>query len=564
MVVAGVLYSRYRPRVPVVTGIHQLTRTGRTKLMYGTGYVPRSDGPRVYFGELKAGKYHLAQVSTKGGEVTYIETPLLQTPMIADISREGSELLVTNIGTNQNGPLWLVPLPGGPERELPGSYSLAAFVPGTSNIVYTNSNDPKKVFTSQLDGKGARVVTALPHAIDLFRLPSIAVSPDGRRMRIGSGTQPPLIYEVRMSDGYTKNLLPQFTAPVCCGSWSADGRHFVFASEEDGIWNLWALSEPEWSVFGSLARPVRLTHGPISFENASISGDGKQIFALGETLLGELDVYDPQARMFGPYLNGISAGFTDFSRDGQWVTYVMHPQGTLRRSRVDGSERLQLTFAPMGPVLNPHWSPDGRFIAFTEWQGRVYLVSADGGGPMLLLSGDFQPADPSWAPDGKSFAYGGASTIGQRGVRTEIRTFDLETRQSMKIQGSEGMFSPRWSPDGRYLVALSEDMTRASVYDFSTGRWSPLPVPPTAPAYGVGWPVWSHDSHSLYIGCDVDIYRISIPKGTLEHVASTAGMDILSPGMTWAGGFGLTPDDRLLVLRDRGSDELYALDVEYR
>src|SRR3974390_3324329 len=339
VLLAGGLYARYRPRTPVVTGIHQLTRTGHSKVMYGSGYVPRSDGSRVYFVELNAGNFHLAQVSTRGGEVTYIETPLLQTPMIADISSDGSELLVANTGTSQNGPLWLVPLPGGPERELPGSYSLAAFVPGSSNLVYTNSNDPKKVFTAQLDGNDARLLTALPHAVGLLRLPAIAVSPDGQTLRMGSGTQPPWIYEVRMSDGSTKHFLPQFTAPVCCGSWSSDGQHFLFASEEEGIWNLWAVSETVWPASNLLAPPVRLTHGPISFENASISRDGKQIFALGKTLLGELDVYDPQSRMFGPFLNGISAGFTDFSRDGRGGDYVMHPQGTLWRSRADGSER---------------------------------------------------------------------------------------------------------------------------------------------------------------------------------------------------------------------------------
>ena len=33
------------------------------------------------------------------------------------------------------------------------------------------------------------------------------------------------------------------------------------------------------------------------------------------------------------------------------------------------------------------------------------------------------------------------------------------------------------------------------------------------------------------------------------------------PGTRW---FGPTSDDRVVVLRDRGSDELYALDLEYR
>ena len=135
-------------------------------------------------------------------------------------------------------------------------------------------------------------------------------------------------------------------------------------------------------------------------------------------------------------LNGISARFTDFSRDGQSIAYVTHPEGMLWRSRIDGSERMQLTFPPMGPIVNPKWSPDGRFISFTEFLGdqtKVYLVSGDGGAPMLLLSGDFKPMDPSWSPDSKSLAYGGVAVIATPGVRTEIRILDLETKKSKTI-----------------------------------------------------------------------------------------------------------------------------------
>ena len=72
----------------------------------------------------------------------------------------------------------------------------------------------------------------------------------------------------------------------------------------------------------------------------------------------------------------------DFSRDGQWMTYVAYPEDTLWRSRVDGSQKLQLTFLPMEPYL-PRWSPDGKRIAF---QGRtpgkpwiMHIISSDGG-----------------------------------------------------------------------------------------------------------------------------------------------------------------------------------------
>ncbi len=59
---------------------------------------------------------------------------------------------------------------------------------------------------------------------------------------------------------------------------------------------------------------------------------------------GELVRYNAKSGDFVPYLGGISAGELDFTRDGQWVAYVTYPDNTLWRSKVDGSERLQLTY----------------------------------------------------------------------------------------------------------------------------------------------------------------------------------------------------------------------------
>jgi hypothetical protein len=66
--------------------------------------------------------------------------------------------------------------------------------------------------------------------------------------------------------------------------------------------------------------------------------------------------YDPKSKQFAPFLAGISAGELDFSRDGKWITYVSYPEQALWRSRVDGSDRLQLTYPPVLASL-PHWSP---------------------------------------------------------------------------------------------------------------------------------------------------------------------------------------------------------------
>ena len=121
------------------------------------------------------------------------------------------------------------------------------------------------------------------------------------------------------------------------------------------------------------------------------SMDGKRLFAIGSQRRGELARFNQKTQQFEPYLSGISADGVDFSRDGQWVTYVSYPEGSLWRSKADGSERLQLTFPPM-QVMLPRWSPDQKQIVFmATLHGRRmqnYLVSANGGTPQPLLPGE--------------------------------------------------------------------------------------------------------------------------------------------------------------------------------
>ncbi len=106
-----------------------------------------------------------------------------------------------------------------------------------------------------------------------------------------------------------------------------------------------------------------MTAGPMNTGGTLPSKDGKRLFVLGWQPRGELVRYDAKSQQFVPYLSGISAEGLGFSRDGEWVAYVTLPDGTLWRSKVDGSQRLQLSFPPMQAAL-ARWSPDGKRIAF--------------------------------------------------------------------------------------------------------------------------------------------------------------------------------------------------------
>jgi hypothetical protein len=81
----------------------------------------------------------------------------------------------------------------------------------------------------------------------------------------------------------------------------------------------------------------------------------------------------------------------------------------------------------------------------------------------------------------------------------------------------------------------------------------------------MGWPAWSHDSRYLYAMSDTHkIYRYDVPDGRIEEAADVSQLALLSPVFRWGWWFQLTPDDRIVVLVDHGTNELYALDLDYR
>jgi Tol biopolymer transport system component len=289
-----------------------------------------------------------------------------------------------------------------------------------------------------------------------------------------------------------------------------------------------------------------------------LSPDGKKLYVIGQQLRGELVRYDSKSHEWVPYLSGISAEFVDFSKDGQWVAYVAFPEETLWRSRVDGSERLQLTFPPM-QALSPFWSPDGKRIVFldtapgTPW--RMYLVSAEGGTPEPVLNEQHNELEPTWSPDGNSLVFSDAPWFetGAPGI-SAVYVVDLRTHKSVKLTGSEGLFASRWSPDGRYIIADRVDLQAMMIFDVRTQRWTEL-------AKSVFYHNWSRDGQYVYFlrgGRESSLWRVRVSDHRLEEVV---GLKDFRP-TGWTGGvwIGLAADDSPLMLRDTGTQEIYALD----
>ena len=299
--------------------------------------------------------------------------------------------------------------------------------------------------------------------------------------------------------------------------------------------------------------PVQLTFGPLNYYAPAPSQDGKKLFAVGELQRGELARYDMKTQQWGSYLSGISAEHLDFSRDGAWVVYVDYPEGSLWRIKVDGRERLQLTYPPMQSVL-PCWSPDGKQIVFTAkvpgkpW--KTYLISAEGGSPQQLTPEERTEIDPGWSPDGKTLVFGDSDA-------KTILLLNLSTRRISTLPGSEGLFSPRWSPDGRYIAATPlGSWDKLLLFDFTTQKWTELAKQRAA------WPQWSRDGKYIsffsFPDNDPALFRVRIGDRKLERLASMKGFR-----QAWGGTgpwIGWAPDDSPLALRDVGSQDIYALE----
>src|SRR5439155_23027599 len=178
-------------------------------------------------------------------------------------------------------------------------------------------------------------------------------SPDGTRLRFTltrTTDNTSSLWEMRADGSTLHPLLPDWhTVPGedACGMWSPDGRYYFFVSSISGVPSVWALRENAWLFHRSRPVPVQLTTGPMFFGPGVPSLDGKRLLADGWLLRGELVRYDKNSRQFVPFFSDISITDLDFSRDGHWVAYVTWPEHTLWRSRIDGSERLQLTSAPV-------------------------------------------------------------------------------------------------------------------------------------------------------------------------------------------------------------------------
>jgi Tol biopolymer transport system component len=448
-----------------------------------------------------------------------------------------------------NYSLWIMSIVGGPARRVGDIHASggATFTADGRSVTYSEDN---RVYVCDRDGRNSRPMFSMKG--DVLRL---RWSPRGDLLRFtvdDSSLHTTSLWEIHADGSGLRPLLPDWNLPKWEWTlgWSRDARWFAFSAMHDGGKDIWMMQHDPSSNRPDRG-PFQLTTGPIEFDLPVFSADGKRLYAVGVQRRGELLRFNPSTRSFDPYLGGISADQLDFSRDGNWVAYVTYPEGSLWRARVDGTDALKLNDTSLR-VFAPKWSPDGRQIAFlarssrgTKWQ--AFVVSANGGLSRQVVSGADETTGAAWTNDGRTLVLSSPQW-------DELRALDLANGKITSLRGSAHLQGVVGSPTGRFMISSTGEDSGFELLDLKTGIRRRL-------AQDANYPSWSRDERYVYVnrfqGSKPALYRVRIKDLKEEKVFDLTAFSVGGSWSTWST---VAPDDSILVLRDLGGADVYAID----
>jgi eukaryotic-like serine/threonine-protein kinase len=336
--------------------------------------------------------------------------------------------------------------------------------------------------------------------------------------------------------------------------WSADGEYLYFLSNRGGEMNLWRVSIDETS--GQLRgefEPATLPSN--NCQQVSIARNGSAMVYGQNTRsenLWQID-FDPVSGevegVASPLTQGLKR-YTSFALapDEQSFVYLARgePQQDLFVANLSGAQRQRLTDDAAQDVV-PHWSPDGKWIAFlSDRSGKyeIWKVRPDGTGLVQMThEPDREVIAPVWSPDSSKLLYQ------IRNVNSFIidasRSGSEQTPQRLPGQAPEGFIPMDWSWDGTQLVGWTPPMLpnqRRGLYVYSFAGQVYRQVSDIG-----SFPLWLNDNRHLLVRESAGLFLV-------DSVAATTKRIYVVPQPNLIGGHDLSRDNKKVYFTSESTE----------
>ncbi|MBW3566067.1 MAG: amidohydrolase family protein [Acidobacteria bacterium] len=161
----------------------------------------------------------------------------------------------------------------------------------------------------------------------------------------------------------------------------------------------------------------------------------------------------------------------DVSPDGREIVFDL--LGDLYTIPIGGGEAANLT-SGVEWDMQPRYSPDGRWIAFTSDRSggdNIWIMKRDGSDPQQVSSETFRLLNsPAWSPDGEFIAarkhFTSRRSLGAGEIWLYHRSGSDGLQMTEKPNEQKDLGEPAFSPDGRY-VYYSQDTTPGPVFEYN-------------------------------------------------------------------------------------------------